>query len=202
MHLVDILGIHLESTTGAPVVLLREHEAPHRYLPLFVGDTEAAAIAFAVSGHAPARPLTHDLMAQLVDQLGARVDAVEITDLREGTFIARLSVTGPTGHLALDTRPSDAIALAVRVDAPVYVDDDVLEAAGTMPQVDDGTDDTPAVELTGDAIDHEVDRFRAELDALDVLDAQELLDAFDVDDDLDDDVEPPQTDPTDPTGDA
>ena len=177
MHLVDILGIHLESTTGAPVVLLREHDAPHRYLPVFLGDTEAAAIAFAVSGQAPARPLTHDLMAQLVDRLGAHVDAVEITDLREGTFIARLTLTGPTGHLALDTRPSDAIALAVRVDAPVYVDDDVLEAAGTLLRLaDDDLDERPTIELTGEEIDHEVDRFRAEIDALDVLDARDVLD--------------------------
>ncbi len=181
MHLVDILGIHLESTTGAPVVLLQEHDAPHRYLPVFLGDTEAAAIAFAVSGQAPARPLTHDLMAQLVDQLGAHVDAVEITDLREGTFIARLTLTGPTGHLALDTRPSDAIALAVRVDAPVYVDDEVLAAAGTLPHTDDTdeADASPLLELTGEQIEHELDRFRAELDALDVLDPQELLDDLD-----------------------
>jgi hypothetical protein len=85
VHLVDILGIHLESTTGAPVVLLREHDAPHRYLPVFLGDTEAAAIAFAVSGQALTRPLTHDLMAQLVDRLGAPVQVDD--DVRDVRYV-------------------------------------------------------------------------------------------------------------------
>lgn len=171
-HLVDILGIHLESTTGAPVVLLREHDAPYRYLPVFVGDAEAAAIAFAVAGEAPARPLTHDVMAQLLDRLGAHVDAVEITELRDGTFFARLSVTGPTGHHDLDTRPSDALAIAVRFATPVYVDDGVLDEAGTLPQADpddDGTDfdEADAVyEVTAIGIDHQVEQFRTELDRL------------------------------------
>lgn len=180
MALVHILGIHLESTTGTPVVLLREHDAPHRYLPVFVGDAEAAAIAFAVAGEAPARPLTHDVMAQLLERLGAHVDAVEITELRDGTFFARLSVSGPTGHHALDTRPSDAIALAVRLATPVYVTDDVLDEAGTLPHAPDDPDDDldvddlddldagPEFEITAIDIDieDEVERFRAELDRL------------------------------------
>lgn len=164
MKLVDLVGLHIEATSGAPLVLLREHDAPHRVLPIFVGGPEAASIAVALSGQAAPRPLTHDLMASLVQSLDAHIDAVEVTDLRDGAFLAAISVNGPAGGHRLDTRPSDAIALAVRLGTPLFVSDDVLDEAGTV-LAEAGTvlDEVPDEE----AIDEAVAEFRAFLDELD-----------------------------------
>lgn len=132
MRAVDLLGLHLESTTGAPVVLLREHDEPHRVIPIFIGAPEATAIALAVSGEEAPRPLTHDLMAVVFGALGGTLEAVEVTELREGTFHALLRIDGVEGPIALDSRPSDGIALALRLDAPILVAEAVLEEAGTV----------------------------------------------------------------------
>lgn len=150
MLLVDLIGIQMDSESGAAVVVLREHEAPNRLLPIIVGGAEATSIAIAASGQTLPRPITHDLMATLVDSLGANIDAAEVTDLHDGSFLANLSLSGPMGKRRLDTRPSDAIALAVRLKAPLYVSEHVLDEVGTL----------PIVELDGDSIDAEVDQFR------------------------------------------
>jgi hypothetical protein len=157
---VDLIGLTIEAASGAPLILLREHDAPHRVLPIFVGPTEATAIALALGDESPPRPLTHDLMAALVDTVDASVERVEVTELRDGTFFAELAVSGPTGDRRLDSRPSDAIALAVRVDAPLFVSTAVLDEAGAIL--------TEAIDEN--AIDEEVSRFRSVLDALDVAD--------------------------------
>ena len=175
MSLVDVLGVHLESSTGAPIVLLREHHAPHRVLPIFVGAVEATAIALAVAGQEPPRPLTHDLMAALVTTLGGAVHGVEITAVHDGTFHARLDLHGPGGDHSVDTRPSDAIALAVRFGAPVYVDDQVLDSAGTVL-----ADDSESPTLTDAEIENEIEEFRSLLDRLEPSD---FTPAEDVDDD-------------------
>ncbi len=157
MKLVDLVGVHIEATSGAPIVLLREHDAPHRVLPIFVGGPEAAAIAMAASGVLTPRPLTHDLMASLVRSLDAHVDSVEVTEFHDGAFLAAISLRGPGGEHRIDTRPSDAIALAVRLGAPVFVSDEVLELAGAVLHE----------ALSEEAIDEEVAEFRdflAELD--------------------------------------
>jgi bifunctional DNase/RNase len=161
MRQVEIAGLALEESTGAPLVVLQETDAPYRVVPIFVGGTEAAAIGLALAGETPERPLTYDVMADLMDSLDARVERVEVTELRDGAFLAELAVTGPRGDRRLDTRPSDAIALAMHFDAPLFVSDAVLDAAGTTPDVDDD------VELLDDEdIDSEVAAFRAELDLL------------------------------------
>ena len=87
MKLVEIAGLHMEATTGAPLVLLREQDAPHRVLPIFVGGPEAAAIALALSGQFAPRPSTHDVMAALVESLDAEVERIEVTGLRDGAFL-------------------------------------------------------------------------------------------------------------------
>jgi bifunctional DNase/RNase len=158
---VDIAGLQVEATTGAPVVLLREHDAPHRVLPIFIGGPEAAAIALALSAQSPPRPLTHDLMVSLVEQLEARVDRVEVTLLRDGVYFAELSVSGPQGPERLDSRPSDAIALAVRVHAPLFVAEAVLEEAGAVVET---PDDAPPDEQS---IEEQVAAFRSSLESLD-----------------------------------
>lgn len=160
MKLVEIAGLHMEATTGAPLVLLREQDAPHRVLPIFVGGSEAAAIALALSGQFPARPSPHDVMAALVESLDAEVERVEVTELRDGAFLAELTVKGPSGGRRFDTRPSDAIALAVRLHAPLFVSDAVLDEAGTVLQ------EAPDEET----IDDEVSQFSSFLDDVDPAD--------------------------------
>jgi len=175
MKLVELVGLHIEETSGAPLVLLREHDAPHRVVPIFVGGPEAASIAVGLSGHPSPRPLTHDVMASLVDSLDARVQAVEVTDLRDGAFLAAISVTGPTGEHRLDTRPSDAIALAVRLGAPLFVSDEVLEEAGAV--VHAATDDAA---IDDAAIDEQIAEFRDFLDELDPADFADVVEQADL----------------------
>jgi len=144
-----------------PVVLLREQDEPHRVLPIFIGAHEALAIALGMSDQSPPRPFTHDLLAALIESLDAHVDHIEVTEVREGTFVAHLALWGPHGGVDLDTRPSDAIALALRVHAPLFASDAVLDDAGAYVVVE-----------TGDqAVDEEdVDQFRDFLDQIDPSD--------------------------------
>jgi uncharacterized protein len=169
MRPVDVLGLNVERANGAPLVLLREQDAPHRVLPIFIGAPEAIAIAYALNDDTPPRPLTHDLLATLLDSIHAHIDHVELTELHEGTFHAELTVHGPNGERRLDSRASDAIALALRADAPVLASEDVLDQAGAiLALVTD--DDVVVVEedaTSEQAIDEEVARFRSFLDDLD-----------------------------------
>ena len=160
MLLVDLVGIQMDPMTGAALLVLREHEAPNRVLPIIVGGAEAASIAFAAQGQTSPRPMTHDLMATLVERFDGHLDAVEVVDFQDGAFIANLAVSGPTGDLRLDTRPSDGIALAVRLHAPLFVSEHVLDEAGTYPE----PEGEPV--LDDAEIDAEVDQFRDFLDQL------------------------------------
>lgn len=157
MKHVELLGLTVEASSRAPLVLLREHDAPRRVLPIFVGPAEATAIALALRDEPLPRPMTHDLMVTLVETAQARVERVEVTALRDGTFFAELAVSGPAGEGRVDSRPSDAIAVAVRVGAPLYVAGAVLDEAGAV----------LAEEIDEAAIDEEVARFRTALEALD-----------------------------------
>jgi bifunctional DNase/RNase len=191
MRQVEITGIALEATTGAPLVVLQETSAPHRAVPIFVGGPEAASIGLALTGETPDRPLTHDLMADLVELFQARVDRVDVTAMRDGAFLAEMTVSGPGGDRRLDTRPSDAIALALRLDAPLYVSDEVLEAAGSIFEVT-SDDDTPGLladtePLDDEAIDAAVAAFRDELDMIDPasFDVDPIVDPSDDPEDFD-----------------
>lgn len=163
MKAVDVLGLNVEATSGSPIVLLREQDAPHRVLPIFVGGREAMAIALALSGETPPRPLTHDLLAALLDTVDASIDRVEVTELRGGTFFARLALRVPGGGASVDSRPSDAIALALRVDAPLFASEAVLDEAGT----------TVTRVVDQEEIDEDLERFRAFLDELEPKDFEE-----------------------------
>ena len=162
---VDVIAVDVEMVTGDPVVLLREQDEPHRVLPIFVGKNEAIAIALGLSGDVPREPpSTHDLLLDLVEQLDASVEHVEVTDVQDGTFVADLALRSPAGELHMDSRPSDAIALATRVNAPLFVDDDVLATSGGELTVD--AEGSHVILSTGtsagddDTIDDEVRRFR------------------------------------------
>jgi hypothetical protein len=157
---VEVLGLQLEARTGAPVVLLRELAEPHRVLPVFIGQPEARSIALGMEGITAPRPMTHDLMVNLLGEIQIRVDRVEVTELREGTFFAEIALTGEQGTVRISSRPSDAIALAVRVKAPMFAAEAVLEEAGTV--VADGDE--------AERIEEELAEFREFLDDLDPSD--------------------------------
>jgi bifunctional DNase/RNase len=169
MRRVDISGIAIDVNTGAPLVVLREHDEPHRLLPIFIGAPEATAIAIAATGQHPPRPLVHDLMATMVASLDGRVEVIEVNGLEDGTFFASIRLTGPSGSRELDSRPSDALALAVRTGAPVFVSDAVLDEAGSLPEPDEPEEAT-LPQLEPAQIDAEVESFRSFLDDIDPSD--------------------------------
>jgi uncharacterized protein len=129
---VRVLGVALDAARQHIVLLkpLLEEPGEGRVLPIWIGAQEATSILIAVQGEQAPRPLSHDLITTLFGTLGARVDRVDVTRIDDGTFYAELSLTTPTGSQVLDSRPSDAIALAVRVHAPIWVADEVLDEAG------------------------------------------------------------------------
>jgi bifunctional DNase/RNase len=138
---VRVRGMRLDPVTGSPVVHLVEKDGAGagviRELPIWIGPFEAQAIAVEMQGMAPARPMTHDLMKQLVERLGGKLDRVVIGELRDDTYLATLHLSAPGGGgLAVDARPSDAIALALRLGGPILVAEELFAraaAAGAAP---------------------------------------------------------------------
>jgi len=144
---VELVGVRIELPTNQPIVLLRE-VGGSRFLPIWIGAGEATAIAFALEGVEPQRPLTHDLLRLCVENLGAAVSRVVVTQLRDGIYYADLVFTreGQEDEVVVSARPSDAIALAARTETPIFVDPSVLDEAG--------------VEIHDEDEEAEVDRFR------------------------------------------
>jgi bifunctional DNase/RNase len=121
-----VVGVRVELPVNQPIVLLKEADGD-RYLPIWIGAVEASAIAFEQQGVRPARPLTHDLLRDVIGALGARLEAVHITDLRDGVFYAELIFAGGA---RVSARPSDAIALALRSGTTILGEEAVLAEAG------------------------------------------------------------------------
>jgi bifunctional DNase/RNase len=144
---LDVVGVRVEMPHSQPIVLMRE-SGGERFLPIWIGATEASAIAYAQQGVAPARPLTHDLLRDLLEATGRTLEEVRITELRDGIFYADLVLSGGT-HVS--ARPSDAIALALRTSSPIYAAEEVLDEAGIA--IPDEQED-------------EVERFREFLDQI------------------------------------
>jgi bifunctional DNase/RNase len=142
---MELLGIKLELPSNIPIVMLRELQGDRRVLPIFIGLPEANAIHLALEGREPARPLTHDLMVNVLGDLGSRLERVVITDIADGTFYAELHLAGPDGTHVVSARPSDGVALAVRVGAPIHAEESVLDEAAA-PVVDDEPESDEVVE--------------------------------------------------------
>lgn len=134
---VHLRAVRVDFVTSNPVVLLEETEGARRSLAIFIGSSEATAIAYALQGVDPPRPMTHDLMRELVEVLGGRVVRVVVTELRDGTFFAELHLRSGERDVVVSARPSDAIALAVRVRAPLYVADELMDAEGLIIKVEE-----------------------------------------------------------------
>src|SRR3954449_4946189 len=135
---MSLVGVRVEVPSNQPIVLLRENEG-QRYLPIFIGQPEATAIVYALQGMESPRPMTHDLFKNMLEELSARIDRIVITELKDGTFYAELEVVLGGNRHRISSRPSDAIALAVRYEEPVpiFAADTVLEEAGVVFESDD-----------------------------------------------------------------
>lgn len=130
---LSLVGVRVELPTNQPIALLREREGK-RYLPIWIGGNEAQAIAIAVQGVETPRPMTHDLMKSLLEENGVHVDRIVITDLREGIYYAVIQMSQNGSKHEVSSRPSDAIALAVRIGVPIFASEEVLsEAAIDIP---------------------------------------------------------------------
>jgi bifunctional DNase/RNase len=131
---VEIVALSTYPTSGQGYALVLEESEGSRRLPIVIGGYEAQAIALELEKIQPPRPLTHDLLKACLDKLGADVDAIVVDDLRDGTFFAKIRYTQGGVEDELDARPSDAIAVGVRVGAPIFVDESVMEQAGVLPE--------------------------------------------------------------------
>lgn len=154
------------------VVILKEKDAD-RYLPIWIGPAEADAIAVRLQEVTVARPLTHDLLASMIEQLGGAVRSVVISDLTNDTFFARIHVERDGKIIEVDSRPSDAIAVAVRAGVPVYVDESVLDRAGVQLNADSEPLEAAAAEPSGIS-DEERQRLSAFSDFISGLDLDDL----------------------------
>ncbi len=140
--MVDILGLSPSpSSPGAYALILKETEGERR-LPIIIGQFEAQAIALELEGIKPPRPLTHDLVKNVLDSLGTTLSDVIISELREGTFYARLNVERNSSNHEIDARPSDAIAIAIRFGVPIYVSENVMEEAAAIPEAEEDEQQT------------------------------------------------------------
>ena len=128
---MSIEGIRVNLANYQRVVILKEKDA-ERFLPIWIGPAEADAIAVRLQDVSVARPLTHDLLRDVLEKLGAQVDSVVVNDLADDTFFARIMLRVNGERMEIDARPSDAIALAVRAQVPIYAEDAVLDKAGVL----------------------------------------------------------------------
>src|SRR6188768_4170657 len=147
MQGMHIYRVSFDLGSKQPIVLLKTAEG-NRFLPIWIGHPEAAAILMKLQGAATPRPMTHDLVTDMLEQLDAQVIRITVTELKESTFYASITVQQNGSELEIDSRPSDAIALAVRADAPIFAADDVIEES--------------AIEFEGEEVNEEeiVDEFK------------------------------------------
>ncbi|MGZ7023322.1 MAG: bifunctional nuclease family protein [Ilumatobacteraceae bacterium] len=129
---MELLGVRVEVPANTPVVILREQPEPHRVLPILIGSPEASAIHTALSGIVAPRPMTHDLIVELLRTTKATLDKVVVTEIRDHTFYAELHLRVSGNELLVSCRPSDAIAVACRTGATIYAEDALLAEVGLV----------------------------------------------------------------------
>lgn len=152
--LVEVVGVRIEMPSNQPIVLLKEMEGT-TFLPIWVGSVEATAIAFAQQDLRPSRPLTHDLIVDILETTGVTLTAVHITEMRDGIFYAELQMRGAEGPLVpLSARPSDAIAIALRTKTNILVDQDLLASAGIQIPAAAAGESEQEVEAFREFLDH------------------------------------------------
>ena len=176
---MNIDSIRVSLMNYQRVVILKE-KVSERYLPIWIGPAEADAIRVKLEGASLPRPLTHDLLCSVIDALGATVDSIVVSDLKNDTFYAKIVLNVDGGQMEIDSRPSDAIALAVRVDVPIYAEESVLDRAGIVLDKETGKP-VPYGRETDEAggkgkqvSDEELKRMSAFYDFINTLDLDDL----------------------------
>ena len=164
---VRLRAVRVDLQSNTPVLLLQETEGLGRTLPIFIGAPEATAIAFSLQGMDTPRPMTHDLIRDLLESLGADVIRVVVTELRASTYYADIVLRTEGREVPVSSRPSDAVAVAVRTGAPLFVADDLMDAEGIMLAVDEEEDasDEEEADDTGNP-EEIVGEFRSFLDSI------------------------------------
>lgn len=150
---VQLGAVQVDLATKAPVVLLQEREGP-RTLPIYIGSAEARAIALVLEGQVASRPLTHDLIKDLLASLSARLERLVITELRDRTYYAEMHLDVKGEGVVVSCRPSDGIAVALRTQTRIFVDDDLLDEVGVILQSDEDEDEDPADEEPEELVEH------------------------------------------------
>ncbi len=180
---VQIDSIRVSLMSQLRVVVLKD-PVSGRFLPIFIGPCEAEAIAVKLQGMHVERPLTHDLLKSVIAELGGEVQYIVVNDLRQDTFYAQIIVEQAGETHVIDSRPSDAIALSVRLDVPIYVEESVMDRAGIMPDEEIDSEgaakaaETPSVEKAEDEDEDRLSIFEDFVESLDLDD----LDTPDEDD--------------------
>jgi bifunctional DNase/RNase len=131
---LELIGVKVEMPANTPMVLLRESDGRQRLLPIYIGSPEASAIHYALEGVEPPRPLTHDLFLNVLDELGATLTKVVVTEIIDRTYFAELHLDTQSGAKIVSARPSDAIALAVRCGAGLFASTQLIDAVGQEPE--------------------------------------------------------------------
>ena len=187
MREMTLYGVSFEPIGKQPIVLLKTAD-DDRYLPIWIGHSEAAAILMRLQGATPPRPMTHDLLADVVSELQGEIVRVVVTELRENTFYARITIVQDGREVEIDSRPSDAIALAVRCDAQIFAADDVIEESSIEFQAED--DEQSGLVTASSLADLDPDEFR---EFLETVTPEEFASSLEEDDEeleeeLEDDV--------------
>jgi bifunctional DNase/RNase len=154
MQEMTIYGVSFDLVGKQPIVLLKTADG-NKFLPIWIGHPEAAAILMKLQSQAPPRPMTHDLVTDMLEQLGAQVVRITVTELRENTFYAQITVQLDGSEIEVDSRPSDAIALAIRAEAPIFAADRVIEESAI---------EFEGEEVTEEEIEEKVTEFKQFLD--------------------------------------
>jgi len=194
MREMTLYGVSFEPIGKQPIVLLKTLDED-RFLPIWIGHPEAAAILMKLQGASPPRPMTHDLLTEVVSELKAEVLRVTVTELRENTYFAKITIVHDGQELDIDSRPSDAIALAVRCEAQIFVADDVVEESGIEFQA--GDDEQVSLVTASNLADLDPEEFSRFIESVtpeefasslrDVLEEGEDGEDEDLDDELSDD---------------
>jgi bifunctional DNase/RNase len=171
---VALRAVRVDLQSRTPVLVLQETGALRRSIPIFIGESEAVAIECAVRKVPAPRPLTHDLLRNVIEEFGATVQRVVVTELRESTYYAELHLVTGQGARIVSARPSDAVALALRTDSPIFVDDELMDEEGRLIELadEDEADDEEEVVLEGD-VDELAEQFRDFLDSVHPEDFQQ-----------------------------
>jgi hypothetical protein len=164
---MEVVGVRIEMPSNQPIVLLKEVEGS-RFLPIWVGAVEATAIAFAQQGMLAQRPLTHDLIANILEAADLTMTAVQIVELKDGVFYAEIAIRTESGNfLKISARPSDAIAIALRTKSNILADSDLLDQVGIdIPERLIGEGEGSEFNASGTGSDGELERFREFLDQI------------------------------------